>query len=1522
MKKLLHLLIILSTFTAFSQAITVDTNTYTVPQLVNNVLINSPCINANNITWRTGTNFGSTNGIGYFSNTNPNFPMTSGVILSTGNVQDAAGPNTSMLSSGSNVWLGDADLEATLAASGIPMNSTNASVLEFQFAPLSPHFDFNFLFASEEYGNFQCQFSDAFAFLLTDMTTGVTTNLAVVPGTTTPISVVTIRDFLYNSTCPSVNSQYFGSFNGGLSAAGSATNFNGQTKVMNASAVLIPNRQYKIKLVIADRGDYKSDSAIFLSSNSFNIGQNVLGSDDTVATNSAICAGQSKIIDSGLDPTVYSFVWKKNGVVMPGQNSPSITVNQAGSYELVYTNIAFPCQTITNTIVVEYYPVFATPNPKNIYKCDSGQATYNFDLSYNTPIVINGLDPNTTVAYFSSMADANFNSNPLPLNYSSALNQTIYVRINNIFTGCYTIKSFQLLPGTSPIANHPDDYIKCAGSNGKANFVLSTLTTSVLNGLSSSMYKVTYYKTLANANAGINPIISQSTAINEIIYIRIQLVTDANCYSTTTVNLVVAPIPPVDTLLDVITCTNYILPPLTNGNYFTASGGHGTPLFAGDIINITQTIFIYNISNTVPGCPNETHFKVTVVIPNDPTINSNTYCGSYALPNLTLGEYHTEANGEGMNLPGGTIINTSQTIYFHYVSTLPPFCVVDIPTNYIIIPTQTVPTLPNGFDCNSFILQPLSFGNYYDGPNGTGNLLPAGTAITSSKTIYIHGVNGTCVSDSSFDVVIGLNFPTSTTECAQFVLPPLTVGKYYTGPGGTGTIIPDGTVINTTRTIYVYAESQSQPNCTLNYNFVVTITLPVISAPMVVSGCENYTLPALTTGNYYTGSGGTGVMLHAGDILTNSTTLYIYISNNTGCNNEISFTVTVNQKPVIDSRGTIDSCHSYTLTNLTQGNYYTGPGGTGTMMLGGTVLTTSQLVYIYANVLGCTAETSFQVNVYQINAYQPQDVTVCDNYTLPVLPTGNKYYTQTGGQYGSGFEIPAGTVINTTQKIFVFIESAQRINCTDESNFMVNIIPTPMLVAIPNVNTCNSYTLPALTVGDYYTHPNKGGTKLHAGDIITTSQEVYVYAETGTSYNCFIEKNFMITIFSVDKLPNVTSCDSYTLPNLVHGNYYNGPNGTGGIIAQGTVIHVTKNIYIFANSGFNPNCSDESMFVVTVVTPPVANAIPLPNRTVCDEDGTNDGVFNFNLSTLNSIVLGTQTGPEFSVTYYESLSDASSNTNPVSYSTHTSLYVRVNNALAPNCFDIKPFTVIVNKIPEPTPKDGIVCIQSATGHLLNACMLFSGLSSATNTFKWYKQGQLVGTGANYNAILPGIYSVIATNIVTGCPSKEVFATVIASEPAIVSYEISEDFAESQSITVNATGTGGDYEYQIDNGSYQESPVFDNITSGLHIITVRDRNGCGLTITDAIVINYPHFFTPNGDGINDTWNIKDLRDQPISIIYIYDRYGKMIKKVKPSGAGWDGTFENNLLPADDYWFSVNYQKDGDEKEFKAHFALKR
>ena len=1526
MKKLLLLLVLFSTVKVISQAITVDTSTYTVPQLVNNVLINSPCINANNITWRTGTNFGSSNGIGYFNNTNPNFPMTSGVLLSTGSASQASGPNSSLLSSGSNTWTGDSDLEATLAAAGINMNSVNATSLEFDFVPLSPNFDFDFLFASEEYGNFQCQYSDAFAFLLTNLNTGVTTNLAVVPGSNTPISVVTIRDFLYNSTCPSANEQYFGSFNGGNNAASSATNFNGQTVVLNASSILVPNTPYRIKLVIADRGDYKSDSAIFISSNSFNIGQDVLGRDLLASKNTALCAGVTKLFDTGLDPAIYSFVWKKDGLVMAGQNGPTLTVNQPGTYQLTYTNIAFPCQTITNEVVVEYYPVFNTGNPKNIYKCDSGQATYTFDLSYNTPFVKTGLNINTTVAYFSSIADANANINALPLSYTSSLNQTVYVRINNIFTGCFTVKSFQLLPSITPVATQIPDYVKCIGSNGKANFLLANLTTDVLNGLSNTQYKVTYYKTLINANSSTSAITGISSATNTVVYIRIQLITDPDCFTITTANLIPKALLPVDVLENVLTCTNYVLQPLVNGNYFTSPNGTGIPLFAGNVITQTSLIYIYNGGDgTTNSCPNESSFKVTIIQPDNTIVPVNTFCGSYKLPAITDGEYHTAPNGGGMNLPGGTVITTSQTIYFYYVSTTPPFCVIDLPTNFVIIPWQNVPLLPNAFDCNAYVLQPLSFGNYYDGPDGTGNQIPAGTAITTSKTIFIHAENGICKSDSSFQVVIGLDFPTTTTECSSYILPPLTVGNYYTGPAGTGTKIPAGTEINSTQTIYVYAIPQSLPNCTDNYNFTVTIKLPVITPPSVNASqnCDNFVLQPISIGNYYTGSGGTGNIYHAGDVLTNSQTLYIYLNNNNGCENEITYDVVVNHTPVIDSRSTIDACHSYILTNLTQGNYYTGTAGTGTKLSGGDVLTNSQLVYIYASNNGCSAESSFQVNVFTTSAYQAQNITVCDSYILPTLPGNNKYYTKTGGQFGTGTELSPGTIINSTKTIFVFIESAGRINCTDETNFTVTIIPTPIVGTFPNVKTCNSYILPPLTVGDYYTQTNKGGSKLNAGDLITSSQTIYVYAETGTTSNCFNEKSFSITIFNVDVIQNTTICNSYTLPTLVHGNYYNGPNGTGGMIAQGSVVHSTKTLYIYANSGFNPNCSDESMFTVTIVPEPIANIVPTVNRTVCDDDGINDGIYNFNLNSLNSIILGTQTGSTLLVNYYLSMADATTNTNPVTKTTNTIVYVKVSNSLAQNCFDIKPITITVNKLPEPKPQNGIICIASTTGHLINPYMIYSGLSTTNYTFKWFnQQGQLVGTNADYKAILPGKYSVIATNILTGCASAPAFANVSPSEPAIVSYEVGGDFTETQSITVTAIGTGGDYEYQLDNGLYQDSSVFENVTSGLHILTVRDKNGCGITTKDAIVINYPHYFTPNGDGLNDTWNIKDLKDQPISIIYIFDRYGKLIKKVRPSSDGWDGTYDNTSMPSDDYWFSINYQKNGEEKEFKAHFALKR
>jgi hypothetical protein len=250
-----------------------NTSDYTPEQLINNVLVNNPCITISNVTSVTGTNYGSVNGIGYFTNVNTTFPLSNGIILSSGNALSAPGPNISTVGEGASNWSGDAELENIITtATGNVMNSFNATKLEFDFSSLNEFMSFNFLFASEEYGTFQCDYSDAFAFLLTDLETGITTNLAVVPGTTTPVSVVTIRDAANNTACSSENIGYFAQYNLGNNIYNSATNYNGQTAVMTASSAILPNHNYHIKLVIADRGDSIYDSSVFIEAGSFTSG--------------------------------------------------------------------------------------------------------------------------------------------------------------------------------------------------------------------------------------------------------------------------------------------------------------------------------------------------------------------------------------------------------------------------------------------------------------------------------------------------------------------------------------------------------------------------------------------------------------------------------------------------------------------------------------------------------------------------------------------------------------------------------------------------------------------------------------------------------------------------------------------------------------------------------------------------------------------------------------------------------------------------------------------------------------------------------------------------------------------------------------------------------------------------------------------------------------------------------------------------------------------------------------------------
>ena len=153
---------------------------------------------------------------------------------------------------------------------------------------------------------------------------------------------------------------------------------------------------------------------------------------------------------------------------------------------------------------------------------------------------------------------------------------------------------------------------------------------------------------------------------------------------------------------------------------------------------------------------------------------------------------------------------------------------------------------------------------------------------------------------------------------------------------------------------------------------------------------------------------------------------------------------------------------------------------------------------------------------------------------------------------------------------------------------------------------------------------------------------------------------------------------------------------------------------------------------------------------------------------------------------------------------------------------------------------------------------------------------------------------------------------------------SEDFDSNQVISVSATGGSEDYEYQLDGGVWQSNSTFEYVTGcEEHTVAVRDALGCS-TIPEktVMIMEYPKFFTPNGDGYNDTWNIKCLKNNSLAEIFIFDRFGKLLLEFRPSQDHWDGTFNGQLLAGGDYWFLVSYlNSSGIKTQFRSHFSLR-
>ncbi|AZI68380.1 choice-of-anchor L domain-containing protein [Cloacibacterium normanense] len=417
-----NLSFILLLFITFINAQYINVNTsFTANDLVDKLIgTNNTCLSVSNVSV-TGYNSGGIKSYGYVNANSSGFEINEGILLTSGDAANSPGSFTGIQSFGNNSgWNGDNDLET---AAGIS-NTTNATILEFDFIPNTNKISFDYMFLSEQYlrqgDPGTCGYTDGFAFLIKKTTDSNYKNLALVPNTNTPITSETVRG--PGGRCQESNSQYFGHYN----PNGSPTSFNGQTAILTAETDVIPGTKYHIKLVIADQGNGLYDSGVILKAGSF-VGSKDLGPDRLISTNNPLCEGSTLTLDATVSGATYQ--WYQNGNILTGETSAIYTVTSEGRYEV---NISSSSCNLKGSITIEYIEK-AKVTPKTFTNCDT-----NFDG--NIPIKLDDLNatiitnykPEFVVKYYQNLTDATLgNANTLPNNWSYNTDTTIYVRVEN-----------------------------------------------------------------------------------------------------------------------------------------------------------------------------------------------------------------------------------------------------------------------------------------------------------------------------------------------------------------------------------------------------------------------------------------------------------------------------------------------------------------------------------------------------------------------------------------------------------------------------------------------------------------------------------------------------------------------------------------------------------------------------------------------------------------------------------------------------------------------------------------------------------------------------------------------------------------------------------------------------------------------------------------------------------------------------------------------------------------------------------
>ncbi|WP_286814201.1 MULTISPECIES: T9SS type B sorting domain-containing protein [unclassified Maribacter] len=752
------------------------------------------------------------------------------------------------------------------------------------------------------------------------------------------------------------------------------------------------------------------------------------------------------------------------------------------------------------------------------------------------------------------------------------------------------------------------------------------------------------------------------------------------------------------------------------------------------------------------------------------------------------------------------------------------------------------------------------------------NLVPVTSATVTVNTIPTldPATTATCSADlATYDVDVVVNAG-NITNTSEGVLTGNTITGITAGNDITITVDNNGCI----RDLNITAPDCSCPVIDIpvnanNPSICFGTATPDLSVDLGTNGDAINWYDASTAGTLL----GTGTTYSSGETAVGTYTYYAEaIETVSGCtSNRIPVTLTINSMPVVDTSMDIDQCGPYTLPVLSADNfYYTAPNGSGTNLLEGSDITTTQTVYIYAEsgtTPNCFDETSFIVTINetpQLTLMVPTCSADLNTYSVEFsnnIPTA--VLTTSAGT------ISGNSIIDIPSNIGSVTITADNNGCIATSTTLAPDCSCPIIddAANPiNVNTCEGNPNGTLQVslgtnGDtinWYTSA-AGGTSIASGLSFTPADSAIgtytYYAEASDTITGCISDNRIAVTLTIEPIPvadtlnDVGGCEFFVLPNLSNNNnYYTGANGTGQLLAAGSQVSQDQTIYIFAQSANNQDCSSESQFEVTILEEPIID-LPYEVSMCSNESGI-----------VTSTPIGVDLGPDY-------------------------------------IYDWTPNN--------DTNGDGI---EEA---------IFNVTQAGEYSLRIYTIGNTINCGGSLEHIVN----------VTEAPLPQDIEVEITSE----GFELNSG-NRVRAIINNDIFAYTNFEYSLDDpdGPYQTDNFFQNVVGGLHTIFVRSIGGCGSTLESApfLIVNYPTYFSPNGDGSNDTWFPLGLADPNLTnnvVAEIYDRHGKLVHFLDPFGPGWDGTYNGVRLPESDYWFVIRYTDATDNNrsiQFKGHFSLIR